>query len=61
MDEDADLDPGEAFDKAQVARIMATDPESGAFFAAKKRTALAVTSGRGATGKQQPGALKPGR
>ncbi len=46
--DDDELDPGEAFERAQAARIMATNPDSGAFHAARKKltTATAGTGGR---------------
>jgi hypothetical protein len=36
---DDELDPGEAFEQLEAARIMATNPDSSAFHAARKRAA----------------------
>lgn len=50
-DADADLDPSEAFEKAELARKAAAagDPGSAAFYAAKKHTSKML-------GARQPGA-----
>ena len=38
--EEDELDPGEAFERMQLDRIIANDPDSGAFHAAQKRSAM---------------------
>jgi len=52
---DDELDPGEAFEQLEAARIMATNPDSSAFHAARKRAAAT----RAAAGS--PGARPGGR
>jgi hypothetical protein len=48
---DEELDAGEAFERAELQRIMATDPDSSAFHMARKKSTMAGGGGRHAAGR----------
>jgi kinesin family protein 6/9 len=50
-EEDEELDAGEAFERMQLARVAANDPDSAAYHAARKKAApLATVRASGAFG-----------
>lgn len=44
---DDDLDAGEAFERLEAARIMATNPDSAAYHSARKKAAATLTATKG--------------